>query len=78
MVSVMNLLLKPTKRKVTEFSELCYTMVILSFEFLHARLLSDPVLLWSQIRRNVRKKYVTAVLLEVMNGAVKEEASRLR
>jgi hypothetical protein len=67
----MTLLLKPTKGKVTKFIELCYTMVILLFEFLHARLESHPVLLWRQIR-NTRKKYVTAVLLEVMNGAVQE------
>jgi hypothetical protein len=52
-------------------------MVILLFEFLRERLESHPVLLWSQIR-NVRKKYVTIMLLEMMNGAVQEETGRSR
>ena len=53
------------------------TMVRLLFEFLRERIGSHSMLLWSQIG-NVRKKYVTVMLPEMMNGAVQEEYRRKR
>jgi len=52
-------------------------MVRLLFEFLHERLESHSILLWSQIR-NVRKKGVTVMLHDMMNGVVQKETGRSR